>query len=267
MGSIAHTTEDVFLTFVKRIIVVAMALSVLSALGLGCYSIFQLVQSPKQVELAETTELKPEDVKLGSFISKLPQETGIKESGVNAQSVATQADAAKVTRPYFAEAKLIYQCSLEFASAVGQPIKDILPSDEDAQIEMIRALITGKDGVSEWAPKLPQFICASLKTKEIIDFRKRNPKSGMLIPLIDFHHFSWKSNNLAYLNSIQEREKIKQDRIDRESERIAIAHQSGFASLYAGGICLALFLGLAMYLVFVRIESNLADINRALQKS
>jgi len=268
MIPIALTTENVFLTFVKRIIVLAMSLSLLCALGFGGYAAYLFAQRPRTIEISETPVLKAEEVKLGDFIAKLTRDSGKTESVTTAQNRggAGQIDATKIAKPYLTEATTIYKCSLDFASAVGLPIQGLLPNDEAAQIEVVRTLIDSKSDSSEWAPTLAPFVCAALKSREMIDFRQRNPKSGTLIPIIDFHHWNWKKNTLANAKVVADQEAARRRALSDEDNRISRSRQEGMTAMLTAGILLAVFLSLAMYLVFVRIESNLADISNSLKK-
>mgnify|MGYP000563014321 CR=1 FL=1 len=105
-----------------------------------------------------------------------------------------------------------------------------------------------------------KFTCAVLKNQQIITLRKESKVSGVVMKILEFHVREW--------DRIQ-REKAKFERDekmrvakeeDEEDARVMGAKIQAITMIAAAGIAFAVFMIIALYLIFAKIETNLRRI-------
>ena len=115
---------------------------------------------------------------------------------------------------------------------------------------------------------MSDFVCAIVQDPTVIKHYKKEPDDFMdfLFDVLNHHIQEWDdayAANEAYEQ--QEQQRVIMER-DAEFERVAQAKRNAMLALQFGVSSLALFMILALYLIFSSIESNLRNINNNLRE-
>ncbi|MDP2822666.1 MAG: hypothetical protein Q8O52_08295 [Sulfuritalea sp.] len=103
-----------------------------------------------------------------------------------------------------------------------------------------------------------------MKDQSLVDLRKENKITNAFTGSIEFHARMWDAIEIEKRRFEQaEQARVSGERA-AEHARVAVAKAQAVAHMTAALIAFAVFMALALYLVFAKIETNLRDINESI---
>ena len=108
------------------------------------------------------------------------------------------------------------------------------------------------------------FACSVMKSPEIAKLRQDGLISGVVNTTIQFHAQAWATIEEEKFNFRQAEERRVQGEIAAEAARVAVAKAKAMMLLSLAGGAILLFMVMALYLIFAKIEDNLALIHGAI---
>lgn len=255
-------TEEFFLKIFKVVILVVMGLGLIIAIGLSLYSAslyFQTPQKPEPVKAAPA-----EEVSVDKLLKQLEPDEPAKQKEKQAPSESPKAQEPQALK-YMEEVTALYRCSIDFAKAVGAQVDETnaatalkITEDYRRQLETLadankrRGLAYIKDAV--------KFNCAVLKNPQIIALRKDDKVSGVFLKGLNFHLKEWDRIQLDKVKFESKEElRVEKEEAQEYARVIAAKIQAGIM-ITAAGIAFAIFMAIALYLIFAKIETNLRRI-------
>lgn len=164
----------------------------------------------------------------------------------------------------------IFQCSIAFASATGQEVsrdeKENAAAREGRRQAIERLAASPLRGEA-WVNSLSDFVCAFVVAPEVITAKKESKIGAVIGRIISLHANAWAKNEQEKFDfSRAEKQRIA-EHIASEKMRVAIAEAKGIKYFIISSIAFGLFFMLALYLIFAKIEINLAIIGNNTKKS
>ena len=181
--------------------------------------------------------------------------------------------AAPAVTSLFAEQSLALQrCSEDFRvlaqQATDNATENELSERREVQRAAIERLASNQFRGPDWPNAMVTFVCSVLKKiQEIAKLKQDNAIRAVVGPSIGFHARAWAIIRKRSLNS----GKLKERRVDgemvAENARVALSKVRALFMLTTAGGALLFFMAMALYLIFAKIEDNLASIHRAIVKA
>ena len=260
--TLTERTEELFLKIFKVVILVVMGLSLILAVGLSIYSASLYFQTPKKPEPEKAAPA--EEVNIDKLLKQLQQEEAPKKEEAPKQEEKQAPQALK----YLEDVTAIYRCTIVFAKAVGAQVDETDAIAASRTTEEYRSQIEKLADSNDlrgpaYIKDVVKFTCATLKNKEVIALRKENKVSGVFLKILNFHFREW--------DRIQQ-DKVKFERKEairiakeeaKENERVSGAKIQAVLMITAAGIAFSVFMAIALYLIFAKIETNLRRIASA----
>jgi hypothetical protein len=104
-----------------------------------------------------------------------------------------------------------------------------------------------------------------LKDPSIAALRKEGKISSVFIPTINFHLAAWDRIETEKRRFEQtEQNRVASARAE-EGIRVGLAKAQALAHVISAGVAFGVFMALALYLVFAKIETDLRDINESIR--
>ena len=255
--------EELFLKIFKVVILVVMGLGLILAIGLSIYSATLYFQTPKQPAPAKAAPA--EEVSVDKLLKQLKPEEAPKQEDKQAPSDSSKTQAPQALK-YLEEVTALYRCSIEFAKAVGAQVDETNAVAASRTTEEYRGQLENLADSNDlrgpaYIKDAVKFTCAVLKNQQIIALRKENKVSGVFLKVLNFHLKEW--------DRIQQ-DKVKFDREEairiaqeeaEEEARVMGAKIQAITMIAAAGIAFAIFMVIALYLIFAKIETNLRRIS------
>lgn len=270
-------TEVFFLKVSKFIIMLVMGITLLLAVIAAAYGIFQFNQSPESPRPANTAELpqvNSEGFLEEYFEQNISDGQGTTEDDIT--EVELQTDFARAGEGIAAGEDRYKKPFEQLSFCVQEVITQIQltePERFNLQLEELRPQLERVADYTEgrglpYVEDMSDFVCAIMQDPTVIKHYKKEPDDFMdfLFDVLNHHIQEWDdayAANEAYEQ--QEQERVIMER-DAEFERVAQAKRNAMLALQFGVSSLALFMILALYLIFSSIESNLRNINKNLRE-
>lgn len=265
MSAPVQNVEVLFLRIFKIVVLVIMGLALIAVLYFLGNAAIQFSQSPKEPAPAQKAPQK--EIRLDELKQLLIEQGKLsdgKPEKVQPTSMAT-------TVEYLNEAQAIYACKGDFANAVGTPLPEA--GNNDAMTSEIKNLRQGLENIATgqdwrgaaWVKAVVGFTCAAMKDPSLIALRKEKKITNAFAGAIEFHARAW-----DVIETEKRRfEQAEQARVNGERAaeltRVALAKAQALADMMGAGIAFIVFMALALYLVFAKIETNLRDINESIR--
>lgn len=260
--TLTERTEELFLKIFKVVILVVMGLSLILAVGLSIYSASLYFQTPKKPEPEKAAPA--EEVNIDKLLKQLQQEEAPKKEEAPKQEEKQAPQALK----YLEDVTAIYRCTIEFAKAVGAQVDETDAIAASRTTEEYRSQIEKLADSNDlrgpaYIKDVVKFTCATLKNKEVIALRKENKVSGVFLKILNFHFREWDRIQQDEVK-FERKEAIRIAKEEaKENERVSGAKIQAVLMITAAGIAFSVFMAIALYLIFAKIETNLRRIASA----
>lgn len=265
MSAPVQNVEVLFLRIFKIAVLVIMSLALIAILFFLANAAYQNSQSPK--EPAPAQKAPPKEIRIDTLKQYLIDQ-GTEREG---KPEKAQPVAMATTIEYFIEAKDIYECKGHFANAVGAPLPEA--GNNDAMTNEVKKLrqdlenhAKGQDWRgAAWVKAVVGFTCAVMKDPSFVALRKENKITNAFTGSIRFHAQMWDQIEIEKRRFEQaEQARVVAERA-AEHARVAAAKELARDNMISAGVAFAVFMALALYLVFAKIETNLRDINETIR--
>ena len=261
--------DNLYLKFFKYAIVSLMTLALLSIivlLPLAAYNYFQTPLPPAPAKAPPERTISVDDLKK-FLIDEEKRRQELEKSG--SAPVTKQPVNAPVATQLFKEQQLaLYRCAEEFRRLAEIDPDTSTEAEINAQGEKIRAdiehLASHQFRGPNWPAAMVTFACAVLKNPEIVKLTKDKAIGTVVKPAINFHAQAWANIEKSKFDFIQAEEGRVAREVLAEEVRVGIAKARAIFILSLVGGALLFFLVMALYLIFAKIEDNLALIHQAI---
>jgi hypothetical protein len=266
MKGTSFTSEEFYLRIFKFIILLAMTIGLLVAIGSLIYSGVQYSQSPKEPAPAKTAPA--ESVNLKEFIEKA---TPKKEDPPQKPQEEPKDEDQNKPKPaipgkYSDQAKSIIGCANEFFKIFGDGIGDRTDRVTENFRQFLERTASRARRGDPWVTDLTKFTCEGLKNADLIALKKKYPNFDAVNDLVSFHIEKWDEiqGRIKQFND-EEQARIADEKSEEEA-RVMMAKAKALGALMTAAIAFGIFMALALYLIFASIESNLRNINRSIEE-
>jgi len=262
MNNKLDVLEDSLLKLFRIAMLTLMILALLLVLIFGGVAAYQAMQSPKEpapVQTAPEKEIKLDDLK------KALQEDARKDQQDQKKTEEKPVSQVPNSLQYLEETTALYRCVLDFARQTDAQVADEGNAVANQKVEALRSQIEERAKGSErgdvWVKSAVQFTCAALGDKEIIAWKKEKKINNVFFPTLNFHIRMWDSIRQER-REFAEKERARFDsEKNAEETRVGLARAQALILLYMAGVAFGVFMVLAFYLLFSRIERNLRPEN------
>lgn len=254
--------EELFLKIFKVVILVVMGLGLVLAIGLSLYSASLYFQTPKKPAPAKAAPA--EEVSVEKLLKQLKPDEPAKQEEKQAPAESPKGQAPQALK-YLEEVTALYRCSIEFAKAVGAQVDETDAAAASRTTEEYRSQLETLADANElrgeaYVKDAVKFTCAVLKNPQIIALRKENKVSGVFLKVLNFHLREWDRIQLDKVK-FERQEEIRIAKEENEEDaRVMGAKIQAITMIAAAGIAFAIFMIIALYLIFAKIETNLRRI-------
>jgi hypothetical protein len=254
--------EELFLKIFKVVILVVMGLGLVLAIGLSLYSASLYFQTPKKPAPAKAAPA--EEVSVEKLLKQLKPDEPAKQEEKQAPAESPKGQAPQALK-YLEEVTALYRCSIEFAKAVGAQVDETDAAAASRTTEEYRSQLETLADANElrgeaYVKDAVKFTCAVLKNPQIIALRKENKVSGVFLKVLNFHLREWDRIQLDKVKFERQEEIRIAKEEDEEDARVMGAKIQAITMIAAAGIAFAIFMIIALYLIFAKIETNLRRI-------
>jgi hypothetical protein len=254
--------EELFLKIFKVVILVVMGLGLVLAIGLSLYSASLYFQTPKKPTPAKVAPA--EEVSVEKLLKQLKPDEPAKQEEKQAPAESPKGQAPQALK-YLEEVTALYRCSIEFAKAVGAQVDETDAAAASRTTEEYRSQLETLADANElrgeaYVKDAVKFTCAVLKNPQIIALRKENKVSGVFLKVLNFHLREWDRIQLDKVKFERQEEIRIAKEEDEEDARVMGAKIQAITMIAAAGIAFAIFMIIALYLIFAKIETNLRRI-------
>lgn len=157
----------------------------------------------------------------------------------------------------------MYSCIGAFAKTTNPNMDepDVVRDRENLRAEIVQISKQPFKGEA-WIQSVALFACQVLKDPTIVQLTKDKQIGAVVAPLVSFHGRAWVAIQKEKI-AFEENQQRQFDMFTaREAVRVAKAKVEAVFMATAAGIAFLLFVLLALYLIFAKIETNLALISR-----
>ena len=265
--------DDLYLKIVKITMIGVMSLALIAIvmlLPLAALSYLQTPAPPPAIQSAPVKEINAEEFK--NFLIEQKKRDVLKEEQDKAKAAgnlpAKTVSAAEIVfeKPYEDLVKPMYLCIGDYAKATGaeiDPHEDVIQARDRlrARLESIaKAPVRGE----AWIQSVTAFACTILKSPALAELARDNKIGQVVSPLIVFHSRAWDKIQQDKM-SFDQNEKLRYTTATGvEYARVTKAKAEAVMMAGAAGVAFAIFIILALYLIFAKIETNLALIYRSI---
>lgn len=262
--------DSLYLKLFKYVVVGLMTLALLAIVVLVPMAAIQFFQAPQAVAPAAAPPQKAVDLEdfknylIREEKRRLEQE---KNGGVAVGS--KQAVSAPVVSSLYAEHSLaIQRCSEKFREnahlEVSNASETELSQAREAQRVNIERLASNQFLGPSWPDAMQSFVCGVLTNPVIAKLRQDNLIGTVVSPAIQFHAAAWAAIERDKAEFVAKEEARVRRQEEAEALRVAAAKATAIIYLGAAGSAFVFFMLMALYLIFAKIEDNLATINRTI---
>ena len=261
--------EEAYLRIVKATVVVLMTLALLAVIGLIPFAAYHFLQTPKAPAPAQAAPAKAIDpAEVTKFLleeerKRQEQERRAKEMGAAAANSVPASQTSSVLK-YMNEANNLMACADEFRKLAEMTVVPLTPPQMLEQLNELR-LLTERLAADptrgdEWVAAMSSFVCGLLKDPAVGQLKKEGKVGGVFYPSIRFHAAAW--SRIA--NDKRRFEQHEAGRVAAETAeeeaRVSASKLRAIAAISAAGAAFIAFMLMALYLIFARVERNLAGI-------
>jgi len=250
--------ENQLLRIVRIVLLFTMTLAIIIALVGGVYGGYKYF-SPAQDPIPEKSP--PSDaVSVQQFLDEIDPD----KKKVVPKSEEVRKEEVKptiTTLKYLEETTRLYRCSFEFGRVVGVTMDEVDSAAASKQIEILRSFVERSANIEfrgdGYAKNLVDFVCTALSNQRLIEMRKSNKVQNVFVAAISFHQQAWDRIKMAE-SQFKREEAARYAKEKTESETVKMMEKAeGLLLLAAAGIAFVIFMCIAVYLIFSKIERNL----------
>jgi hypothetical protein len=259
--TLTERIEELFLKIFKLVILFIMGIGLISAIGFSLYSASLYFQNPKEPEPAKAAPAQ--EVSIDGLLKSLnPSTPAPEEKKVPAEPPKSQSPQAL---KYLEEVTALYRCSVQFAKAVGAVIDETDSAAASRTTELYRSQLEVLTDSKEsrgpaYLKDSIKFTCAALQNQQIISLRKENKVDGVFLKVLNYHLKEW-DRIQSDIAKFERAEIIRVEKEEaKEEARVMAAKIQAITMIGIAGIAFAIFMVIALYLIFAKIETNLRKI-------
>lgn len=232
--------DNFFLKLFRIILLVIMSFALLGTIGTLIYSAKLYFQDAKEI----TQDPPSNHINLKGLIDELEKKS------LENEGKKTEDPDSTGTLKYLEEVTKLFRCSQAFAGAVGAVVVEAGSEAASRDIENLRqqveSLASKKGRGDPFVKDLVSFSCNALQSDEIVKLRKENKVQGVFLGIVNHHIKAW--------------DQILADRQAatlKENARILADKEKSSYMIKLSAALFLIFMILAFYLIFARIELNL----------
>ena len=262
--------ENLYLKLFKGTVVVLMTLAMLAVVTLiptAAYLYFQTPRPPAPAQPAAVKKIELDDLRRSLIEDekrRQEQKKRVEQLGAAGAAAAVPASETAGTLPFIGEANSLINCLDEFRRLTNA---NVIPQTEQQKIDTLTNVRTDiqryaqdKTRGEAWVTAMVTFVCLVLKDPMISDLAKESKIDRVFGSTIRFHANAW-TTIMRERQKLEESERMRvQGEIAAEDGRIMLSKAFAMSALITAGSAFGMFLFLALYLIFARIERNLAGI-------
>lgn len=261
--------DNLYLKFFKYAVVGLMTLALLTIivlLPMAVYNYYQTPAPPAPAKAPPERAVNIEDLKRFLIDEEKRRQELEKNGGapVLKQPVNTPA----VTQLYAEQELALYRCAEEFRKLAEQETDTSTEVEINRRRESQRANIERLAGHQfrgpNWVSSMVDFTCSVLKNPEIVKLKKEQATGAVVNPSVHFHARAWAAIEEEKFDFIQAEKRRVAQEVAAEDMRVAVAKARAVSILGLIGGSLLFFMIMALYLIFAKIEDNLALIHQAI---
>lgn len=270
MAPPTQNIEVFFLKIFKGTVLLIMGLALVAILFLCLNAAFQFSQSPKQPVPAQKApekdpvkEININDLKQ-FLIDREKQEN-------NNETTPKQQNTPQTALLFLEDATALYRCSVDFGKKIGAIIEN---ADDTQNLQRVNEFRWKLERIASspllgesWVKAAKPFICTALADESIIVLKKEGKVKSVFYPILDFHAETWKKIQEEKVQFDQKEKDRVTNEWDAELNRVRSAKTDAIKCLIAAGCSFGVFMFLALYLIFAKIENNLRSINESICKN
>lgn len=268
-GAVEHAARW-YLKYFKGLVVVVMTLVLLALVAflvLAAINFTEKPVAPTQARLAPEKQ-----VDFSEFVKYMLEREKQKKNNDDRQKrdrdiQFVPSSAAAPTVKYLEQATQFYRCVEEFDNKSSDEVPVVSVEEANKRIEGYRQTIESyvrKPFYGEaWVADLLRFSCTALRNPELIALKKEQKLTSL--PLFGFH-------TTVYAAIQQDRERFGNSENQRvaletsaEEMRVSLAKAQGVFFVTLAGAAFGTLFALVVFLILIRIESNLADMAQSLR--
>lgn len=264
MTTPTRNLEELFLRIFKTVVLVLMALSLVAVVYFAVTAAFQYGQTP--VEPAPAQKAPVKEISIENLKQWLLQQEK-RESDAPRPSTGGE---QKKSVQFLEEAVKLYRCSESFGRLLGAEIVDSSDAVNQKRIDDLRIKLEEfafeKPWRGEaWVKAAAAFTCKALEDPAIVALKKEEKIKSVFYPVLNFQLLTWDKIQTERIQFEEREEKRVATERNLEEIRVETAKAVALTRLISAGIAFGLFMVLALYLLFAKIENNLRDINEAIK--
>lgn len=255
--------EEVFLKIFKVTVLFIMGMALLAIVILLATALYQFSQSPKEPAPAQKARVK--EIGIDDLRKFLIDKEDSRKEAMPKQKPAGGDSSLR----YLEETTALYRCAVEFGKKTGEEIEATSNAENAKIVENLRDRI---EKASEstlrgepWVKATLSFTCKALADSSIIELKKEQKVKSVFMPILEFHVRSWDQIQSEKIKFEQQEENRVVSQRNAEVARVLMAKALAIKCLIAAVSTFALFMALAIYLLFAKIETDLRDINETIK--
>jgi hypothetical protein len=267
-GESTGALDVLFLRIFKVVLLAAMTLSLLAAIVFAAYAGYGFFHAQAPKEPTPAAEPPKQEVDFDKLLKELtPPPDDSKQS--DRKGAGNEKDGGRAAGPvalrYLEDATKLFRCASEFAKTIDAPVEQEEPMGAQARIERLRAQMeklaveTATRG-DRYVADSVRFTCSALANQKLIEWYKQKKPANVFYGTLSFHLREWDRIQQERADfAAREAARVAKERAEEEA-RVITERAQAFVSLMIAGIAFAIFMAMALYLIFAKIESNLRDL-------
>jgi len=258
--------EEIYLKIFKVTVLVIMTLTLLFILIFLLTAAYQYAQSPKEPVPAQKAKVKEIGIDdLRKFLLEKEKQDSNKDVVPKQQPAGVHSSLR-----YLEESTALYRCAVEFGKKSGEEIETTSNEENAKMVETLRGSIerTSENPLrgEPWVKDVQSFTCKALTDSSIIELKKEQKVKKVFMPIMQFHVQAWDRIQSEKIKFEKQEENRVASQRSAEVVRVTLAKALAVKCLIAAASAFALFLLLALYLIFAKIENDLRDINKSIKR-
>ena len=251
---VRNASDEKLLKLIRKSIFLIMIFALIAIPSLLFYSLYIEVRLPKP---APIPQLVAKEINIQKFKTDLVEDT-LSGRALTNDILITSDVSKKSMLPYAEQALVLFRCGDEFRKLSGVGIDRPDGAEMVSQVEFIRSelerIAAPPSKGKEFVNASVSYLCKVLSDPSVIELRKKGQINSVLVPAMNYYIGLWDQ-------VIQHNAELS----DEESLRIAHAKSLVSKLCIAAAALLSLFIALAFFLILVRLEEQLKDINLSIR--
>ena len=262
--------DKLYLKFFKYVVVGLMTLALLAIVVLIPMAALQYLQTPTPATPAKAPPARAVDLEdFKKFLIEEERRRLEQEKSGGASATTKQAVSGPLVPSLYAEQSIqLQRCSEDFRQLAQQETDTAsekeLSDRRETQRASIERLASEQFRGPDWPAAMVTFVCGVLRNPAIAKLKQDKLVGAVVGPAISFHARAWASIEKEKFDFTRKEEARVQGEEMAETLRIAAAKVRAMFMLSTAGGAFLFFMVMALYLIFAKIEDNLAMINQTI---